>query len=943
IYAPQNLPGEDGAIKLTANKPFVGFGAPITIHWEISENSKKIETGWIMQITLPEGVVPSRADSIYFKDNIGSIPVETPTGELTVEAQPIIFDSYPITFDLIRKNNILYSNSLIMYPSTQIGETGGEVVSQGGRIKIIFPEKSFLENVNVVVSQVQAKVRFDLGASNSSFVIQAFTETGEVIQNAETAYQIQYKEFPTLPNDTNSTLPFHWYDPITQTWEEFKTDVDSSTNALIASTDRLGIFGFLESGPQEEELGFKIDANPGIYIPGKPIRLGWTVKGFSTIKAGSLTQVIIWLPKGVLPVEADLAAKVADDGLITISVDQPYGSLTLQIEPEVILPMDIKVQLQVDDQIIYDALINVTTGQFPIDRDAGGTINVTDKKVKIAVPSGASNQSLVINVRYPSPHKLPGYSLTWEPIEILAVDSKMGENITKFNKPITLQIGFDEGEIYGWAEEDLKIFFYDEEMADWYPVPTIVDTESNTLTAQVDHLSIWDFKASSWQGYSVPTVDTFQVSNFTGAGTYSLSLWTPSGSAGFQPDLTLSYNSQVIDEGSAFTQASWVGMGWSLDFGSITRNMHGTNSSTNDDTFNISAGGISGLLLPISIAGTVTTYNTADQSYLKVEFDSATNIWKAWSKDGYIYTFDQMANTHTINGCITSAGSLNLTWRWSLGTKTDKYGNAITYSYVNETKSSTCVNVVAAYPNMITYPNNRYRIEFIVGDRHDYQSAWTANESTYLYTKKRLTEIRIKNNTTGDWNAATTIRKYVFNYAADGATSNVVYPKLSWTGGTNARTSTLLSIQELSGDGTSSLPATMFYYEDSMHLTKVNNGRGGQVQMAYERWAYFDDINDSTRSLYTAFGQLHQECDPIDGLGTAWIGVVNPSYVRCDGSILYLQVGQDPNMSIGHRAIPENVIKPGSQYRFAIYVRALQGTTDTNWGFIDTSTSTVRM
>ncbi len=480
-------------------------------------------------------------------------------------------------------------------------------------------------------------------------------------------------------------------------------------------------------------------------------------------------------------------------------------------------------------------------------------------------------------------------------------------------------------------------------MADWYPVPTVVDTENNTLTAQVDHLSVWDFKASSWQGYSVPTVDTFQVSDFTGAGTYSQTLWTPSGPAGFQPDLTLSYNSQVIDEGSAYTQASWVGMGWSLDFGSITRNMHGTNSNTDDDTFNISAGGVSGLLLPVSVNGNVTTFNTADQSFLKVQKDDSTNVWTAWTKDGYIYTFNQQAKTNKTNGCVTSTNDLNMTWRWSLGTKTDKYGNTITYTYVNETKSSTCLNVVAVYPDKITYPNNRYRIEFVLGDRHDYQSSWTANNSTYLYSKKRLTEIRIKNNSTGDWNAATTVRKYDFSYATDGATSNVIYPKLTWTGGTNARTSTLISVREYSGDGSSSLPATTFTYDDSMHLTKVNNGQGGQVQMTYERWAYFDDINDSTRSLYTAFGELHQECDPIDGLGTAWVGVVNYSYVRCDGSIHYLQVGQDPNMSIGHRPIPENVIKPGSQYRFAIYVRALQGTTDTNWGFIDTSTNQVRM
>ena len=51
--------------------------------------------------------------------------------------------------------------------------------------------------------------------------------------------------------------------------------------------------------------------------------------------------------------------------------------------------------------------------------------------------------------------------------------------------------------------------------------------------------------------------------------------WGPAlpGTAGLQPVLSLSYNSQVFDEGAAFTQASWVGSGWSLNTGAIVRNM----------------------------------------------------------------------------------------------------------------------------------------------------------------------------------------------------------------------------------------------------------------------------------------------------------------------------------------------------------------------------------
>jgi len=69
----------------------------------------------------------------------------------------------------------------------------------------------------------------------------------------------------------------------------------------------------------------------------------------------------------------------------------------------------------------------------------------------------------------------------------------------------------------------------------------------------------FDFKASSWQGYVPPTVDTFKVSDFTGAGTYSMDFPNTPGQAVLSL-AELTYNSQVIDEGSAYSQASFVGM-----------------------------------------------------------------------------------------------------------------------------------------------------------------------------------------------------------------------------------------------------------------------------------------------------------------------------------------------------------------------------------------------
>ena len=331
--------------------------------------------------------------------------------------------------------------------------------------------------------------------------------------------------------------------------------------------------------------------------------------------------------------------------------------------------------------------------------------------------------------------------------------------------------------------------------------------------------------------------------------------------------------------------------------------------------------------------GNVTIYNTADQSFLKVQFDGSTNIWTAWAKDGTVYTFDKPVKDPHNKWVCRHSQHLNITWRWSLGAMTDKNGNSITYSYYKEPKSTNCANEIAVYPLTITYPHNHYRIHFVPEARTDYQNSWTTTDARSLYSTQRLKEILVEHDPTGNWTAPTQVRKYVFGYATDTATANVIFPRFHWSGG--GHTLTLTSVQEISGDGTLSLPATTFYYGDEngdnvdefMHLTKVDNGLGGQVEMQYARWSYFDDFNDALRSLQTEYGATNQECGPVSGnpgyyYGTQWTAVQGAPYVRCDPSSHRLQIGNDnvngqpATLAIGHRSIPEHVVKPGSLYRF---------------------------
>jgi YD repeat-containing protein len=534
---------------------------------------------------------------------------------------------------------------------------------------------------------------------------------------------------------------------------------------------------------------------------------------------------------------------------------------------------------------------------------------------------------------------MPAVSLTGYPVEIIAAGKDTGTNIKKFQKPITIKIKYDQERIFGGNEGDLMVFYYNEDDHDWYPLETTVDLEKQTLTATSDHLTVFDYKATSWQKFTPPTIDAFKVSDFTGAGTYSYDFWTPPAPAGLSPKLQLSYNSQVIDEAlSAYTQASWVGMGWSLETGAITRNMHGTDSTAgpgmstpeDDDTFSVSAGGISGALLPVvnNADGTIT-YNTADQSFAKVIWNKG-DIWTVYSKDGLIYTFNVPAKTNKSNGCSTS---LDITWRWSLGSVKDTHGNEITYGYYTEKKPDrdgyTCSNQIAVYPDWIEYPNHLYRIKFLRQNRTDYQFSWTQRVSRVLYGTQRLSEIQVVARTsTADNTWPITLRRYVFSYDPPDTSFTPIYPSVQWNpdGNRGQKTLTLFQIQEYGQNNLSNKPVK-FDYGDSLHLKKVDNGQGGIVTMEYEKFSIFDDVGDNQRAFIADMNDTSLECsywEPYSG-NTSGFGCTNTDHIHGALEIGYF----NPDIAI-RKAMPdqisrtpEQVNKPGNRIRLLYKLNSL--------------------
>jgi len=441
----------------------------------------------------------------------------------------------------------------------------------------------------------------------------------------------------------------------------------------------------------------------------------------------------------------------------------------------------------------------------------------------------------------------PMWSLDGISFEILAFEQGTGTNITQFNpnEPVEVRVHYDETTLRK-HESTLSLFYYDESKETWIPLPSQVDTTNNILFGWTTHFSVLSTGTQEWEAARLPGVESFQVSQFTGAATYSIPFWVPPGSGGLQPGLSLNYNSQSVDGANFFTQAPWVGMGWSLDTGAIQRNMNGTLDTEQDDTFSIILTGVSSDLSPINAASTpanTTEYRTTDESFWRIRYyqssysgsDAIPGTWVVWGKTGNTYYFEKQAEylDHNSQNCNVSPR----TWKWSLTRVRNIFSQELTYTYAQEIEEKIYMcegdeypfdTTMAVYPATIEYPgypdNNKYRIVFNRGagsDREDYDGTWADENSRVFYQRSRLYEIQIQHKNGLTWE---TVRRYAFTYAGgdsvgnDPCPSNVIFPGHKWWDPKGC-TLTLLKVEEYGMGATTPLPPTEFFYADNMHLT----------------------------------------------------------------------------------------------------------------------------
>lgn len=303
---------------------------------------------------------------------------------------------------------------------------------------------------------------------------------------------------------------------------------------------------------------------------------------------------------------------------------------------------------------------------------------------------------------------------------------------------------------------------------------------------------------------SISAVQSFQPDLFTGRASLAVPITLPAGRQNVQPALTLSYSSSGTN--------SWVGTGWGLDLGVISRSTkNGVPKYDNSDTYVFSFQGVNSEL--VCIGG--QEYRAKDEgAFLRFIFDGRS--WDVYDKSGIRYTFGTSEAVRQTNASGT--------YSWHLDKAVDTNGNYFVISYQRDSNQ--------VYPFRIEWTGHEslpvelpyYAVDFILEDRPDRPRDFRSGYE--VVTAKRLKEITIKLG-------AQLARKYILNYAQSRRTSR----------------SLLTSVTQYGSDGVSALPPVTFSYRDELDTTYDIYNRGAGV-------AYFQftgDYNGDSRFDFLEF------------------------------------------------------------------------------------------
>jgi RHS repeat-associated protein len=264
------------------------------------------------------------------------------------------------------------------------------------------------------------------------------------------------------------------------------------------------------------------------------------------------------------------------------------------------------------------------------------------------------------------------------------------------------------------------------------------------------------------------TAGNFSVSS-TGAASYSIPIWVPPGVVGLQPRLALSYNSGGGD--------GLLGIGWGLaGLSAISRcnltiaqdSAAGSPQLTSTDRFcldgnrlrttNGSTYGASG-----------ATYQTEIANFSNITSNGTAGSGPAWfsvqGKNGLTYQYG-----NTTDSAILAAGTTSVNV-WALDAVMDRNGNAMTFTYINDTTNGSyrIASIQYTYTGSST-TNNGYTVVFTYQSRPSSDVQWKYTVGGVNNQLNYLSNVTV-NTISGS--TPTMVHGYELTYAQGAASSRL--------------------------------------------------------------------------------------------------------------------------------------------------------------------------
>jgi RHS repeat-associated protein len=306
----------------------------------------------------------------------------------------------------------------------------------------------------------------------------------------------------------------------------------------------------------------------------------------------------------------------------------------------------------------------------------------------------------------------------------------------------------------------------------------------------------------------------------SGALSYSYPLDVPPGRNGMQPDLTLSYNSQNLEQGSIF------GYGWSINIPTIQRkNTNGTDRLYSRFDF---TSALSGDLVASDVGNATFSARVDDGANLKYSLDPG-QTWTVRNKQGLTYVFGATAAERQ-----DDPADPGRVYTWLLSSISDPNGNAITYTYYKDRGQ--------VYPDKISY-GGIFEISFSRAARLDMYRGYRpgfAVTSAYV-----VSEIQVKV-------AGSVTKSYVLTYSNNPTTGRSRLKSVAVQDATRTYPPTTFTYQLESAkgfDATYSAASIPVDLKSGVLPVDLNGDGYPDLIKAYE-WTYFYYSSEKSVSIY---------------------------------------------------------------------------------------------